>query len=393
MMSGTSCDGTDSVLIEIAGRGAKMKTRLIGHRNEEYPDALRRRLLAVMCPAKTTTEELAALHADLGRWYAKAARRAMTRFKLSRGPDLVGSHGQTICHLPRRREGAAMLQIGEPAWIAAELGCPVVADFRQADLAAGGEAAPLVPWTDYVLLRHPRRRRAVQNIGGIANVTYLPAGATPADVVAFDTGPGNMIIDELVRILTHGRQEYDHGGKIAARGRVLPAILSRWMRHPFLKRTPPKSAGREQFGRLFVRGELPRLRAASRRSEDWVTTATAFTACSIADAYRRFLPSRRNEPAVDEVILCGGGAANATLRRLLAAELPAASVLSIEEFGIPIQAKEALSFAMLAAAFVDGEPANLPQVTGAKSRVLLGKLCLPPVTIEYGRSWPCRSYS
>lgn len=377
-MSGTSCDGVDAVMTTITGRGIDMRVAFRGHLHVPYPAALRRRLLSAMCPASTTTQELAFLHAETGRFFGHVACRAITTLNGGRKPDAIGSHGQTICHLPDRPGNGCGLQIGEPAWIAAATGCRVVADFRHADLAVGGQGAPLVPWTDYVLLRHPGLSRAVQNIGGIANVTWLPAGGGAEDVVAFDSGPGNMLIDELARIATGGRQSFDRNGRLAARGRVLPAVLASWLRHPFLRRRPPKSAGREQFGKRFAEQELPRLRKASERREDWLATATAFTAHTIADAYHRFLPKRGGRPKVDEVILCGGGAANPTLVRMLGNELRGTTVRSIEDFGIPIQAKEALSFAMLASAFLDAAPANLPQVTGARSAAVLGKLCCPP---------------
>jgi len=213
LMSGTSCDGVDAVIVAIRGRGLAMRVSPLTHRYEPYPRALRARLLRVMCPARTSTQELAGLHADVGRFYAAAACKTIDQWGAGRRPDLVGCHGQTICHLAGRRVGAATLQIGEGAFVAAATGCPVVCDFRQADLAVGGQGAPLVPWTDLVLFGHPRMNRAVQNIGGIANVTFLPAGATPTDVIAFDTGPGNMVIDELVRIVTGGRGTFDVDGR------------------------------------------------------------------------------------------------------------------------------------------------------------------------------------
>jgi len=378
LMSGTSCDGVDAALAGIRGHGLNMRVRLLAHVHQAYPSRLRRRLLEVMCPSATTTGEIVRLHADVGRFFGHAGRKVIETWNDGRPPDLAGSHGQTIGHLPHLASGAATLQIGEPAYIAAALGCPVVADFRQADVAVGGQGAPLVPWTDFVLFRHPRIARAVQNIGGISNVTYLPPGDDPDEVIAFDTGPGNMIIDELMRRITHGRQSLDRNGEVAARGRVLEPVLARWLRGPFFARRPPKSAGREDFGQGFVKHELPRLRAASSRAEDWIATATAFTARSIADAYRRFLPRRHGRPAVNEIIVCGGGAANAALRNMLASELAGIPIRTIDEFGIPSLAKEALSFAMLAAAHMHGVPANLPHVTGASCPVILGKLCQPP---------------
>lgn len=378
LMSGTSCDGVDAAIVDVAGRGRRIRVRLVGHHHVSYPSELRRRLLAVMSPARTATQEISELHAALGRFYAAVARSAVRRIRPTTRIHLVGVHGQTICHLPRSGNGAT-LQIGEPSHLAVAMDCPVIADFRQADLAVGGQGAPLVPWTDYILFGHPRRSRAMQNIGGIANITYLPAGGRPEDVIAFDTGPGNMVIDELVRVATHGRCHFDARGARAARGLVLEPILSRWLRHPFFARRPPRSAGRDEFGRTFVRTELPRLRAASDRPEDWIATATAFTARTIAGACRCFL--RRSGGVtmpIDELIVAGGGAANITLLAMLAAEFPGVPVRTLDALGIPIDAKEAVSFAMLAVAHADGVAANLPQVTGARTPAILGKLCPPP---------------
>ncbi|MBN1490840.1 MAG: anhydro-N-acetylmuramic acid kinase [Phycisphaerae bacterium] len=379
MMSGTSCDGVDVARVHIRGRGLDMRITPAGHLHTPYPAALRRRALAIMCPAETTTQELAGLHVDLGRFFARAACEAIERLNGGRAPAMIGSHGQTICHLPNRQGGGTTIQLGDATVIAAAAGCPVVSDFRQADMALGGQGAPLVPWTDFVLFRHARRSRAAQNIGGIANVSYVPAGAGPEDVIAFDTGPGNMVIDALARIATDDRQSYDRNGAMAAKGHVLEAVLRRWLRHPYFRRKLPKSAGREDFGHEFVARELPRLRRASRRSEDWLATATAFTAHSIADAYRRFLPTANGRPRVDELIVTGGGAANMTLLAMLAKQLPGIRVATIDQYGIGIQEKEAVSFAMLAAAHVDGVPANLPQVTGASAPAILGKLAHPPI--------------
>ena len=217
----------------------------------------------------------------------------------------------------------------------------------------------------------------MQNIGGIGNVTYLPAGGCADDVIGFDTGPGNMIIDGLVGRVSGGRQAYDKDGRRAERGCVLENVLKRWMRDSFLRRRPPKSAGRTEFGEGFVGRAVKELRRASGNKDDWVATATAFTAASIADAYRRFLPVKGGRPAVEEMIVCGGGARNVTLMGMLADALPGVSVRPIDAFGIEDKAKEAVSFAMLALARVDGVPANLPQVTGARRPVILGNLIEP----------------
>jgi len=374
-MSGTSGDGVDAVLCHVTGRGKEMRARIATHVYRPYSRELRRTLLAVMAPAATRTEQLCLLDNRVGEAFADAAVRVMRRARVRpRDVAVIGSHGQTICHIPA--DGATW-QIGRAAAIAARTGVAVVSDFRSADMAAGGHGAPLVPWTDWLLLRDGRKSRAIQNIGGIANVTWLPAGGSPGDVRAFDTGPGNMVIDEFVRRFSRGRAEYDRGGRMAARGRVSLRVLGDWLRAPFFRQRPPKSAGREQFGREFVDRALKRHKRLKLRPEDWVATATMLTATSIASAYGEYLPKGRRGPAVDEVILCGGGAKNATLRRWLSELLPRIPVRVIDDLGIPTAAKEAMSFALLACARLDETPANLPRVTGAGRRVMLGQVSLP----------------
>ena len=389
LMSGTSCDGVDAAWVEVRGQGLQMKVKFLAHRHHPYPKGLQRRLLAVMAPAETTTEELCELNALVGEAFGAAALEVMGQTcGCLPAADLIGSHGQTVCHLPpvlprrhrRTRDGSpgsrstgSTLQLGDPAVIAARTGVPVVSNFREADVALGGQGAPLVPWTDYVLFRDPHRSRVIQNIGGIANLTYLPAGGAPEDVIAFDTGPGNMIIDELVRRMTGGRRSYDRDGRIASEGHVDRGWVRRWMKAPFFRKRPPKSCGREQFGAAFVDRTVT-ARDISNRGKDLVASATALTARTIADAYERFLPTGPEGPQIDEVILCGGGAKNTTLSRALTVELRNIPVLNVDVLGIPGQAKEAVSFAMLAAACVDRVPANLPRVTGASRPAILGRV-------------------
>lgn len=438
--SGTSVDGVDAVACEIEGRGLSMRVRVIGHVASVYPPALRTRLLDVMAPARTTTEELCRLNTAVGDVFAQVATKAMKKLGLSK-VDFVGSHGQTICHLPptgragrrevNRATGAAAgaetgtWQIGDAAIIAAAVGAPVVSQFRHGDMAAGGQGAPLVPWTDYVLFRDAKKSRVIQNIGGIANLTWLPAGASEDDVIAFDCGPGNMIIDSLVHRFTGGKQAFDKGGAMAARGTVLPDVLAAMLEHPFVSKRPPKSCGREEFGAGYVEAlqerfsHLPPQRGSRSTPEDWVRTATRFTAECMARAYAtlvggsnaaakgsdearrlsaaaRVSRSGKAPPAgrmikrvrgmagglnrIDEVILCGGGAKN---KALLADLMDAMSALGIgggvsltpmDRYGISTQAKECVSFAMLAAARMDGVAANLPGVTGARQRVVLGSV-------------------
>jgi anhydro-N-acetylmuramic acid kinase len=384
-MSGTSVDGIDAVACRVLGRGSRMRATVLQHVHAAYPSTLRRALLDAMSPATTTTETICDLNRQVGDAFAAAARRVMKRAGISaRDTAVIGSHGQTLCHRP---DAGSTLQIGCPAVIAQSTGCRVVADFRSADVAVGGQGAPLVPWTDWVLLRDTRRTRAVQNIGGIANVTCLPAKGGVDDVTAFDTGPGNMVMDELVRSFSRGGRRFDANGRLAARGRVCDAVLADWLSLPFFRRRPPKSCGREEFGRAFVAEALRRHARRRLRPEDWLATALALTIESIARAYETWLPKREREtrrdskrfglPPIDEVILCGGGSRNATLRRMLASRLGGVPIRRIEEFGFAAGAKEPVSFALLACARLDDVPANLPQVTGASRRVLLGSLTEP----------------
>lgn len=382
LMAGTSGDGIDAACARIRGTGADMQVELVLHHHVPFAATLRRRLAAAMAPADTTTQEIARLHADLGDAFGRAAVAAIRRLPPRHRPSLIGLAGQTVCHLPDRRPGHTVtLQLGDPARVAARTGIPVVGEFRQSDVAAGGQGAPLVPWTDWVLFRNSRIDRIIQNIGGIGNLTWLPAGGGPEDVVAFDTGPGNMIIDGLVSLITLGREPMDRNGCRAARGRVLDEVLNVWLRHPFLARKPPKSTGREEFGRVFIEAELSRLKRASRSPDDWIATATAFTARTIARACNGLLQRQAKRSRVRhrpcELILCGGGAKNPVLTGFLARSLPVVTLRTIDAFGIGSQAKEALSFAMLAAARVDGVPANLPQVTGATRPAVLGAIVAP----------------
>lgn len=393
LMAGTSADGIDAAIVRIVGEGESMRVRFLHHYHMPYKRDLRRRLLAVMAPAATATEEIARLHATLGEAFGEAAKRAIQQVQRRQRPSVISLSGQTICHLPHDRNGVTVtLQLGSAAHVAAMAGVPVVSDFRQSDVAAGGQGAPLVPWTDWVLFHDDRRSRAIQNIGGIGNVTWLPAGGGPADVVAFDTGPGNMVIDEIVARASDNRRRMDRDGHMAGRGTVIESILARWMRHPFLRKQPPRTTGREEFGRTFVDRYWPILKTSSLRSEDWIATATAFTARSIADSYRRFIPrlaenvwppttafaedwlggGRADRDVQIQIVLTGGGSRNRTLRRMLEMELPGVSIVRIDDLGIPDQAKEAVSFAMLAVARLDGVASNLPQVTGANKAVTLG---------------------
>lgn len=286
---------------------------------------------------------------------------------------LIGSHGQTIQHLPQPaalagRRIAATLQIGEPCVIAERTGVTTVADFRPRDMACGGQGAPLVPYVDYLLLRHRRRGRLVLNLGGIANFTWLPPACRAADVLAFDTGPGNMLLDALVGLLTRGCRTYDRDGAMAARGCVSQPLLRSLLRHPYLRRRPPKSTGRETFGVPFAERLL---RESALPPKDLLATVTAFTAASVRDAYDRFI---RPLGRADEVIASGGGCHNRTLMRRLADAFASIPVRTSDDFGIPVDAKEAMAFAILAHETIVGRPGNLPSATGERRAVLLGKI-------------------
>jgi anhydro-N-acetylmuramic acid kinase len=286
-MSGTSADGIDAVVARIAGSGRGLAARVLAHVHQPLSPIMRQHILRLCLHG--TVAEICELNFVLGEHFARAALAAIHRAKRQpRDIAAIGSHGQTIHHLPNARTPST-LQIGEPAVIAERTGITTVADFRVRDMAAGGQGAPLVPYADWALFTERARPRIVQNIGGIGNLTFLPARAELADMIAFDTGPGNMVIDAVVTALTGGRQTFDRDGRLAARGRVSEKLLAEMRAHPFLRRRPPKTTGREEFGEMFVKQMVAAARRLRLRAEDMVATATAFTAASIADAYRRFV--------------------------------------------------------------------------------------------------------
>jgi len=367
LMSGTSLDGVDAALVEVTGSGEATRARLLDFEMTAYTDGER----ALIRSASRGAAELCEVDFALGERFARAALSLIAHAGLSPGDvDLIGSHGQTIWHAPpssRPQVAPSTLQIGEPAVIAARTGVVTASDFRVADVALGGEGAPLVPWVDWVLFRKPQERRALQNIGGIANVTLV--GDRLDEVLAFDNGPGNLIVDALVHAVTNGTESFDRDGALSARGRVHDDLLADLLSDDYLHRRPPKSTGRERYGRF-----ADRLRATGRDPFDLVATAVAFTAHAIARSYRDFLP------AVDEVLVSGGGAHNTTLMRTLAQLVAPTPVRRFDEGSGPrisVDAKEAVAFAVLAVQTVHGAPANVPQVTGACRPAVLGKICLP----------------
>ena len=371
LMSGTSADGVDVAIVDIAAG----KIRLLAFEVFPYPRTLREEILRLCRPESARLDDICHYNFVLGEVFAGAVVRLCSKNGIAlRSLDLIGSHGQTIYHSPRGRGGRggavrSTLQIGEPSVIAQRTGITTVADFRPRDMAAGGEGAPLVPYADYVLFRHSQRSRAVQNIGGIANVTFLPSGCKQSDVIAFDTGPGNMVIDGIMRLISGGKKRFDRNGQMAARGAVDRRLLSEMLRHPFLRCRPPKSTGREEFGAVFAEQIYRRASRKRLADADIVATVTAFTAATIARAYRQFLPG-----LPEELILCGGGARNSTLAGMLRSELPEVKMLWSDDFGISADAKEAVSFAILAWATIKGYTNNIPTATGAEKPVVLGKI-------------------
>ena len=380
VMSGTSADGINVALVRIGDAGLRGRLRhtinLLGHAEYSYPSRVRATVLVAMNAQNARVADLARLNFVLGELYADAVLATERQFRVK--ADLVGCHGQTLYHQGEPavflgRRVAATWQIGEGSVIAARVGVPVVSDFRPADMAAGGNGAPLVPYLDFLLFRDADVGRIVQNVGGIANLTAIPAGAGPGDVFAFDTGPGNMVIDAVIEKL-FGRP-FDRDGKIAASGRVIEPVVERILKREFFRAKPPKTAGREEFGREFVREFLSACGRA--RKQDVVATATALTARSIADAVRRFVVAKSgSRRSFREMILSGGGARNATLVAMLAECLAPLGVCVrfSDEFGLPSEAKEAVAFAVLAYETWNRRPSNVPSATGAKRAAVLGKI-------------------
>ena len=387
LMSGTSVDGIDVALVRIAPPIRKKITQNALHARLEnfftvpFPSAVRAEVLRIAEGARVSPGEISQLNFRLGRAFGQAALRACRKFRVNpRLLSVIGSHGQTIFHqgAPSRFLGeniSSTLQIGEPAVIAAITGVTTVGDFRPADMAVGGQGAPLVPFGDYLLYRDPGRGRAVLNIGGIANVTVIPKAAPPHSVIAFDTGPGNMVIDALVHHFTNGRRSFDAEAHMASRGHLLPALVNSLLAENYFREAPPKSAGREQYGKAYVEKILAWGRRHRARPEDLVRTATIVTALSIADALHRWVLPRTS---LSQLIVSGGGARNPLILAQLSAALGGIEVVTTEALGLPGDAKEAFIFALLADETLHGRPSNLPSATGARRPALLGKICYPP---------------
>ncbi|HHT9152420.1 MAG TPA: anhydro-N-acetylmuramic acid kinase [Candidatus Hypogeohydataceae bacterium YC40] len=435
LMSGTSTDGISACLARISRKNKKLHVEVLSHETYPYEPSLRENILEIIHPSKVgpaskdrasalspqnkqcrgrpsclpvavsetnTNEKLAWINILLGHKLAETTKNIAKKASVSLdNVDLIGSHGHTFFHCPEPRDMGGIslsttLQLGEPSVIAYETGVTTVADFRMADVAAGGSGAPLVPYVDYLLFQDPVKGIALQNIGGIANVTFLPPSGSLDDIIAFDTGPGNMVIDRITWHITNGRQIFDEGGALAQKGEVNESLLSQLMKHPFLQKPLPKSTGREEFGHSFADNlylsAIGNQQSAIRNpkaviplsppliKEDLgglLATVTAFTAMSIAEGYKRFIMPHH---PINEIILYGGGTKNLTLVNFLKEYLPAIPIRNIEELGIPSQAKEPMSFAVLAYEALKGHPSNVPRATGARDRVVLGK-------IVPGRNW------
>jgi anhydro-N-acetylmuramic acid kinase len=423
MMSGTSADGIDVALARISGAPPKLNAKLLGHTSTKFPPAVRREILRIAEQKPVSASELSQLNFRLGELFGETALAACRKFGVSpKKIALIGNHGQTIFHQGSAvpyigSPTASTLQIGEPSVIAARTGITTVGDFRPADMALGGQGAPLVPYADYLLYHHPNLGRVSLNIGGIANITVIPAGAQPEQVFAFDTGPGNMLIDALVQHFTRGRQSFDEDARLAKSGRINRFLIHRLLRDPYLKKAPPKSTGREYYGSAYLKDLLVLGRGNKIRPNDLLCTVTVFTAYSIINALHRFVFPKHK---INEVIVSGGGAQNPLIfEQLIASAMSGAdpleyysdvtprelviamrvpkpskaarsqateflpehgliSVIPSSQFGIPEDAKEAFAFALLAYETFHQRPANLPSATGARGPAILGKISYAP---------------
>ena len=403
LMSGTSADGIDACLVEISGNGLHTRINVLVSETYPYDETTRTAILDTCNPETGTVDKVCQLNFHLGKLFANAATSIANKAHISiKDIDLIGSHGQTIYHLPnqttmektedRSRESnsntvdidafkketwdlphsRSTLQIGEPSVIAQETGVTTVADFRPRDMAAGGQGAPLVPYVDFLLFRDKEKGRALQNIGGIANVTILPKNCSINDVIAFDTGPGNMIIDRITELVTNTTQHFDESGKLAERGKIHDSLLAALLAHPYLSKPPPKTTGREEFGISFADNLYKDGTHSGIKDLDILATVTAFTARSIADSYKHWILPKHPLP---EIILSGGGSHNNTLIKFLKQYLePSIQIHTINKFGISPNAKEALAFAILANETISGNPNNIPSATGAREAVIMGKI-------------------
>ena len=382
MMSGTSVDGVDAALVEISGTDSEPKVKLLAFENKPYPPQVREKIFSLFTPANATVDKVGYMNFLLGEIYAKSALSVIEKAGMKPEEiDVIGSHGQTIWHapIPESPDGipvAYTVQSGEGSVIAERTGILTVSDFRVADMAAGGQGAPLVPFSEYLLYRREKETILLQNIGGIGNMTVMPAGAKPRDVFAFDTGPGNMIIDAVISAVTGGEKTYDAGGETAAKGKVCNALLDILKEEPYYRQPLPKTTGREHFGVQYTEKILSWWKENPIPVEDLLATVTDLTAYSIADAYERYvLPKYR----ASEIIVGGGGSYNATLLRFMKERFAphGVAVRTQEDLGLSSDAKEAVAFALMADCCMRGRANTLPSVTGAEHPAVMGKISQP----------------
>lgn len=375
IMSGCAADGVDAAIVRVRGHGASLSWRLVRHETLQYSAKVRDLILRCSDPGQGDTSTLCRTNVLLGELFARAVTHITQQAGVDpKTIDLIGSHGQTVQHLPApvTLTGITVrssLQIGEPTVIAERTGITTIANFRARDLAAGGEGGPLEAYVDYLLFHHRSRGRVVLNIGGIANLTAIPASAGPEGVTGFDTGPGNLILDGLVAQITGGRESFDHDGRYGRRGVVRPDVLAKLLTHAYLEKPPPKSCGREEFGTAFLEDLTKQYGKLS--NDDLIATMSRFTAESIAAACRRHVMPHN---VYEEAIVSGGGARNGFLMEQLRSALPELSITISEEYGLPVASKEAVAVAILANETLHGVPNNLPAATGARHPVVLGTI-------------------
>ncbi len=378
LMSGTSVDGIDAAVVEINGHGLETAVNLIAFETFPFPSGVPQRILALCHPDTGRVADICEMNFYIGHLFAEAARHILQKSGIPADKvALIGSHGQTIHHLPRAPNTtryASTLQIGEPAVIAHETGIPTIADFRVADMAAGGQGAPLVSYPDYLLFRHRVKTIGLLNIGGIANLTVLPAGCSLDAVSASDTGPGNMCIDAVVREITGGTERYDHSGERAAYGTPYQPLIDAWLKHPFFQLQPPKTTGREMFGNTFAMECLEACRSHQLSDNDAIATLTDLTVRTITSYIERFVGAQH---PIDVLYVSGGGVHNQTIMRRLGQLLTDTAVEPVDNSGISSDAKEAIAFAVLANEALHGQYGNLPAATGASIRKILGKFVCP----------------
>ena len=377
LMSGTSADGVDAALCRITGHGTATKVEQLGFVFDPFDTQVRDEILRLAGGQEATAADFCRINFLLGRLYAETSLRLCRECGVEpKDIDLVGSHGQTLWHIPQPetylgQTFRSTLQLGECSVLTETFGCPVVGDFRVRDVAAGGLGAPLVPYSEYLIYRSETKCIALQNIGGIGNITCLPPACKPEEVFAFDTGPGNMVMDAVYGAITHGEKRFDEGGAFAAKGRVHQPLLNLMMDDEYIRRQPPKTTGREYYGPAYVERIMAEAKAQCLTDEDLMATVTAFTAATIAYSVEHFFPVKP-----DELIIGGGGSMNATLLKDIATALPACKVMTNEQLGYDSNAKEAVAFAVLANEAIFAGCNNMPSVTGATKGVVMGKINL-----------------